>query len=225
MTKLLTLIESMSMLGVSWLSDKREENMNDAMILASWLAGEFSSFKQTLDNPRIHPHIRIFFRPLPFEFFEGIGFYSEQVYDYDPWHPHHQNVHRIFAQGDNVFVENYALKDKDLYTGSGSDLEILKTITPESIELRNGCAIIFQREGDKFVGQVEPGNKCLIPRKDGRMTYLKSEVEVTENTWVSRDTGFDVDTDEKVWGSTTGLLKFEKVQNFAHELPKNCQIK
>ena len=75
------------------------------------------------------------------------------------------------------------------------------------------------------MGQVEPGNKCLIPRKDGRMTYLKSDVEVTENIWISRDTGFDVDTDEKVWGSTTGLLKFEKVQNFAHELPKNCQIK
>jgi len=192
---------------------------NQAITLARWLAGEFSSLKQTLELPRNNPHIRIFFRPLPFEFFQGIGFYSEQIYDYDPWKPHHQNVQRIVPQGDLVYVENYALKDPDLYTGAGRDLEILQTITPDCLERRYGCSIIFQREGDTFVGEVEPGNKCLIPRRDGPMTYLVSEVEVTENTWVSRDTGFDVETQEKVWGSTTGLLKFEKVQDFADELP------
>ncbi|MCJ8283652.1 MAG: chromophore lyase CpcT/CpeT [Rivularia sp. ALOHA_DT_140] len=195
-------------------------NTSNALILSRWLAGEYSSIKQTLEHPRINPHIRIFFRPLPYEFFNGIGFYSEQIYDHDPWRPHHQNVQRIISQGDDVRVENYALKDPDLHTGAGQDLEILATITPDCIEIRQGCAIIFKLKGDTFVGGVEPGNKCLIPRRDGSMTYLVSEVEVTQNTWVSRDTGYDVETHEKAWGSTTGLLKFDKIQDFSSELPQ-----
>lgn len=198
---------------------KTQENTSQAITLSRWLAGEYSSVKYTLEIPRTNPHIRIFFRPLPYIFFGGLGFYSEQIYDHDPWHPHHQNVQRIIPQGDNVRVENYALKDPDLHTGAGQDLEILATVTPESLELREGCAIIFKRQGDTFVGGVEPGNKCLIPRRDGSMTYLVSEVEVTQNTWISRDTGYDVNTHEKVWGSTNGLLKFDKIQDFSDEIP------
>ena len=106
-----------------------------------------------------------------------------------------------------------------MHTGAGEDLEILGSITPDSIELRKGCAIIFKRQGDTFVGEVEPGNKCLIPRRDGSMTYLVSEVEVTQNTWISRDRGYDVNTHEKIWGSTSGLLKFDKIQDFSDEIP------
>ena len=197
---------------------KTEKNISNAFTLSRWLAGEFSSIKQTLELPRTNPHIRIFFRPLPYKFFNEIGFYSEQIYDHDPWRPHHQNVQRITSQGDDVRVDNYALKDPDIHTGAGQDLEILTTITPDYIELREGCAIIFKRKGDTFAGEVEPGNQCLIPRRDGSMTYLVSEVEVTQNTWVSRDTGYDVNTHEKIWGSTSGLLKFNKIQDFADEL-------
>ncbi|WP_287519893.1 CpcT/CpeT family chromophore lyase [Okeania sp. SIO2C2] len=78
-------------------------------------------------------------------FFGGIGFYCEQIYDHNPWHPHHQNVQRIIPQGDNVRVENYALKDPDLHTGAGQDLEILATVTSDCIELHEGCTIIFKR--------------------------------------------------------------------------------
>jgi CpeT protein len=88
------------------------------------------------------------------------------------------------------------------------------------------CGMIFRRssaktelgEGDRFLGQVEPGNRCIIPR-DGHQTYLVSEVELTETTWVSRDRGFDLETHEHIWGSALGPLRFEKVQSYAHELP------
>jgi CpeT protein len=58
----------------------------------------------------------------------------------------------------------------------------------------------------------------LIP-KEGRQTYLVSEVEMTESTWVSRDRGYDIETDEQVWGSEAGVFQFEKQQSFAQELP------
>jgi CpeT protein len=77
--------------------------------------------------------------------------------------------------------------------------------------------MIFHREEDMFRGRVEPGNQCLVER-NGAMTYLISDVEITENTWVSLDQGMDINTHEKIWGSAHGMLKFEKVTSFADEI-------
>jgi CpeT protein len=183
------------------------------------MAGDFSNQKQAFANSRLYAHIRIFFRPLPFEFFNGIGFYSEQVYDHDLWTPYRQGVHRLILQGEQIYVENYSLKDAILYAGSGHNLDILKTLTHDCLERRYHCSMIFWREGEMFKGGVEPGNQCLIQR-NGRLTYLVSDVELTEHTWVSLDRGMDVNTHEQVWGSTAGPLQFEKKQSFADELPR-----
>lgn len=78
--------------------------------------------------------------------------------------------------------------------------------------------MVFRREGDTFIGAVEPGKACIIP-KQGKLTYLTSHVEITESTWMSIDQGMDVDTDEYVWGSTEGILQFRKRTSFDSELP------
>jgi CpeT protein len=192
-------------------------NTNNLTTLAQWMAGGFSNYKQAQENPRHYAHIHIFFRPLPFEFFSGIGFYSEQVYDYDLWSPYRQGVHRLIDRGNDIYIENYSLKDSIRYAGAARELSILKTIVPDRIERRYHCSMVFKRSGDRFRGSVEPGNRCLIHRH-GSQTYLVSEVEVTHNTWISLDRGLDVNTHEQVWGSEYGSLQFEKSQSFADEL-------
>jgi CpeT protein len=182
------------------------------------MAGGFSNYQQAATEPRLFAHIRVFFRPLPFEFFSGIGFYSEQVYDYDLWNPYRQGVHRLVDLGDRIYIENYSLNEAILYAGAARELSILRTITPDVIVRRDGCSMVFQRDGDRFLGSVEPGNRCLVGR-EGDRTYLVSEVEITANTWVSLDRGMDINTHERVWGSEFGPLRFEKYQNFADELP------
>lgn len=197
---------------------KAEVRTSDLITLARWLAGDFSNQQQSFEQPKLYAHIHIFFRPLPFEFFSGIGFYSEQVYDYDLWSPYRQGVHRLVDQGEQIYIENYSLKDPLLYAGAARELDILKTITPDCIERRYYCSMIFKREGELFRGSVEPGNRCLIDR-NGCQTYLVSEVELTEQTWVSLDKGMDINTHEQVWGSTAGPLRFKKQASFADELP------
>jgi CpeT protein len=187
------------------------------LTLSRWLAGEFSNQKQALENPKDYPHIRVFFRPLPFDFFSGIGFYSEQVYDYDLWSPYRQGVHRVIEQNHQVYIENYSLKDSILYAGAGRERQILETITPDCIERRYHCSMIFKREGDLFRGGVE-GQNCLI-EKLGHQTYLVSQVELTAETFASLDRGLDINTHEQIWGTRTGPLKFEKCQSYAHEVP------
>ena len=210
-------------------SDSQPSVSQDFITLTSWMAGDFSNFKQSHAHPTDFAHIRIFFRPLPFEFFEalgfpgGVGFYSEQVYDYDLWKPYRQGVHRVIDKGnDGIYIENYGFKDGVPYAGSGHYPDLLKTIPPELAIRRPGCSMVFRRkqteDGDQFIGGVEPGKQCLIPRK-GKRTYLVSQVELTASTWVSLDRGMDVETDEHVWGSTEGALRFEKRESFASELP------
>ncbi len=193
--------------------------MSDSLMmkLASWMAGDFSNYQQSFADTKNFAHIRIFFRPLPFEFFEGIGFYSEQTYDYDLWTPYRQGIHRVVDRGEEIYIENYSLQDAYLYAGAGHNLDILKTISPDKIERRHNCSMVFRWEGNLFRGGVE-GNKCLI-EKYGKSTYLISDVEVTETTWMSLDRGMDINTHEQVWGSEHGPLKFDKRQSFADELP------
>jgi CpeT protein len=185
--------------------------------LAHWMAGDFSNAQQAAADPKSFAHIHVFFRPLPYEFFNAIGFYSEQVYDYDLWTPYRQGVHRCVEQGDRVYIENYSLTDAMLYAGAARELSILKTITPDCIQRRYNCSMVFEREGDLFRGRVE-GTQCLIERQGGP-TYLVSDVEVTEKTWRSWDRGMDLETHEQVWGSESGALRFDKVQDFSAEVP------
>lgn len=187
------------------------------MTLARWMAGDFSNAKQAAANPREYAHIHVFFRPLAFEFFSGIGFYSEQVYDYDLWTPYRQGIHRVVDKSDHIYIENYGLIDPLLYAGAARESAILKTITPNCIQRRQNCSMVFRREDNKFIGQVEPGNSCLI-NKNGCQTYLVSDVEITESTWASLDKGLDVNTQKQVWGSEHGALRFEKQESFAHEI-------
>ncbi len=186
--------------------------------LAKVMAGDFSNQKQAFANPKDYAHIRVFFRPLPWEFFGAIGFYSEQVYDYDLWSPYRQGIHRLIDRGDHIYIENYSLKDPMLYAGAGHNQDIIQTICPTSIERRYNCSMVFQQDGEIFRGGVEPGNQCLIHRK-GVETYLVSDVEITAKTWMSWDRGMDRNTGEQIWGSAKGPLKFEKRASFASELP------
>ncbi|MBH8577194.1 chromophore lyase CpcT/CpeT [Nostocaceae cyanobacterium CENA369] len=195
-----------------------ESKSNDLVTLAHCMAGDFSNHKQSCENPKNYAHIHVYFRPLPFDFFSGIGFYSEQVYDYDLWNPYRQGVHRLVDREDHIYIENYSLKNAFLYAGAARELDILKTITIDCIERRYHCAMIFRRDGDLFRGSVEPGNLCLIER-NGCQTYLVSDVEVTQSSWISLDRGMDINTHEQVWGSTFGPLRFEKRESFAHEVP------
>jgi CpeT protein len=191
---------------------------NDLITLAQWMAGDFSNYKQSFEKPQQFAHIHVFFRPLPFEFFNAIGFYSEQVYDHDLWTPYRQGVHKLIDQGEQIYIENYSLNDPVQYAGAARELSILKTIKPDCIQRRYNCSMVFKRDGEMFRGSVEPGNQCLIEKK-GCSTYLISDVEITETTWSSLDRGMDVNTHQQIWGSDFGSLWFEKRQSFAAELP------
>lgn len=185
------------------------------------LLGHFSNKNQAIEHPKEFAHINIYFRPFNNHNPQGFGIYSEQSYNHDPWNPYRQGIHKISRKGDVVIVENYEVDNLNRLAGAGRMPSLLKDLKPNSLIQRHGCAMHFKKiNEDHYKGFVEPGKKCLIPR-DGKLTYLVSEVELTDRIWISRDRGFLPDSNEQVWGSEHGQLIFEKIASYAEEITES----
>ena len=83
---------------------------NSLLYFAKTLAGKYSNKDQVKSNPRDFAHINIYYRPLEWRIFNGPWFYSEQSYDFSPWSPYKQRVHKLIDKKGILIVENYIIK-------------------------------------------------------------------------------------------------------------------
>ena len=195
--------------------------MDSSLLFAKTLCGHYSNLDQAQQDPSKFARINIFFMPLPWEVLRAPGIYSEQSYDHDPWRPYRQGVHRLSRCDDIHIVENFGLEQPERTAGAGLHPELLLTIDANALIERCGCAMHFRCvEPGSYLGELEPGQKCLIPR-DGKLTYLVSEVELNQDRWSSRDRGFDPLTDAPIWGSEHGMLRFARISSFSDQLDES----
>jgi hypothetical protein len=194
-------------------------NPSDVYTLAQWLAGDHSNWEQAIDNPPFFAHIRDGIRALPNPITDdGVWLFLEQAYDYELNHPYRTAVLHLIFQNDRIEMINYRLKNAETFFGASRDLDRLKVLDINAIEQLQGCTQWVDRTDQQtFKGAVEPGKKCCINRK-GVDTYLAIEFEVTENTYSSLDRGYDIVTDERVWGSIAGAFQFVKKTSFSNEI-------
>ena len=179
------------------------------------LIGKYSNEEQSFLNPRIFAHINMFFQPLPWKAFEAPIIYSEQSYNYSPWSPYRQALHKVRLKGNLIIVDNYMIEEPIKVAGAGFMPELLETLQYSKLIKRAGCSMHFKEEDcNVFVGEVEPGNLCLI-KHSGKITYLSSKVKLKQNSWTILDEGFDKTTNIKVWGSLYGPIKFRKINNLS----------
>ena len=175
------------------------------------LCGQFSNKEQVVKDPKCFAHINIYIRELPYNLFNSKSVYSEQSFNHDPWSPYRQSVQKIYIEGKTFILENYQLKNSVRVAGAGFNQDLLKEIDKDKLIIKKGCNMHFRKSGQElYIGHVEQGNKCLLER-NGKVTYLKSNVEIGRNHWISIDEGYDIKENKKVWGSNNGALKFKRV--------------
>jgi CpeT/CpcT family (DUF1001) len=194
-------------------------NPSDVYTLAQWLAGDHSNWEQAIDNPPFFAHIRVGIRALPNPITDdGVWLFLEQAYDYELNHPYRTAILHLIFQNDRIEMINYRLKHAETFFGASRDRDRLKMLDIDAIAQLEGCTQWVDRVDQlTFKGAVEPGKKCCINRK-GVDTYLAIEFEVTENTYSSLDRGYDLVTDERVWGSIAGAFQFVKKTSFSNEI-------
>ena len=197
--------------------------MKDKTILnfAKIISGIFSNKDQALENPKNFAHIQIHIRPLFFKTFKCYSFYSEQRYEHDIWNPYRQSINKLTQEKDIYIISNHKIENKERLTGGGLDMSLLNGISKYKLYMKSGCSMHFRehRPGN-FIGHIEPGEKCYV-QKGNEKTYVKSEVLINKNTFISKDTGYKKTTGEQVWGSNFGPLVFKKIDNFDNFIDHN----
>jgi len=98
----------------------------------------------------------------------------------------------VYEQDSKILVKNF--KEKNPETG---ELTYLK-----------GCDTIFEKIGEEFHGK----NLCktCYVTWSGKETYLQTQSVLGKNYYNVIDKGYDVNTDEHIWGSFNGEFQFVK---------------
>ncbi len=188
---------------------------------AKIVSGVFSNKEQALDNPKKFAHIQIHIRPLFFNAYKCFAFYSEQRYQHDIWNPYRQSINKL-SQEEEIFIfSNYKIEEKERFTGGGLDISLLDNISKYKLYKKSGCSMHFKETNPgNFLGNIESGCKCYI--EYGRdKTYVKSKVTVNKNILISEDSGYEIETGKKIWGSDFGPLIFKKINNFDFFIDEN----
>ncbi len=188
---------------------------------AKIISGIFSNKEQALENPRKFAHIQIHIRPLFFKTLKCYAFYSEQRYQHDIWNPYKQSINKLSLEKNIFILSSHKIETPERFTGAALDISTLNTISKYELYEKSGCAMHFSRKKpEKFIGHIEPGAKCYI-QKGNEKTFLRSKVILTNDSLISEDSGYEVESGNKVWGSNFGPLVFKKLNNFDNFIDSN----
>lgn len=182
------------------------------------LSAGFSNQQQAFENPPLYAHILVKFRPLP-QLAAG-SLLLDQSYAINPAAPYRLRVLRPEQGPNGLIIHNQALVDDQRFWGAIEDRTLRDQIQTTDLIPLDGCAYVVREHGDGFVGEVEPGCRCLVERK-GQTTYLVSRLELSPGGMRTIDRGHDPQSHELVWGSLAGEFAFERVADYSQEIPEH----
>lgn len=187
--------------------------------LVRMLSGGFSNQVQAFENPPLYAHILVKFRPLP-QLAPG-SLLLEQSYAINPAAPYRIRVLRAEHHPDGqLIIHNQALFDDERFWGAVDDADRRRQIQASDLRPLQGCAYVVREEGEGFVGEVEPGCRCMVERK-GATSYLVSRLELTPGGMRTIDRGHDPETHEHLWGSLAGPFEFARTANYSTDIPSS----
>jgi CpeT protein len=136
--------------------------------------------------------------------------YVEQAMSTTIDKPYRQRVYQLKKINDTTIASVvYTIKGGDKYYGDFKKTEPLKDVPMDSIELRQGCAVLLHKLGKKkFKGST---NKSDCESSLRGASYATSIVTVGKKKLVSWDQGFDKEG-KQVWGAVKGGYQFMKLK-------------
>lgn len=138
---------------------------------------------------------------------DGAWFYVEQAAAESKEKPYRQRVYRLTEMNDSTYTsEIFTIRNGEKLFGAYKDHLMLAALSPDSVELMEGCAITLHRKGGIYMGSTN-GRDCISTRKGA--AYVTSEVTLRSDRVVSWDRGFDANG-KQVWGAEKGGYVFMK---------------
>ena len=184
--------------------------------LVRMLSAGFSNQDQAFDNPPLYAHILVRFRPLP-QLAPG-SLLLEQAYAFAPAEPYRIRVLRAVQEGETLQIHNQAIEAERRFWGATSNPERMALIEAKDLRPLDGCSYVVREIAGGFVGEVEPGCRCLVERK-GSTAYLVSSFELDAAGMRTIDRGHDPGTHAQLWGSLAGPFRFRRTDDFSEDIP------
>jgi hypothetical protein len=182
---------------------------NDLEALTNWMTGSFSSHAQAQADSSYYD-IRLEMVPIWRDRIDGAWLYVEQAMEGHRDRPYRQRVYRLsLLENGALMSEVFTMPDPLRFAGSWEKEDPLEVLTPDSLQVREGCAVVLKRRPD---GAFEGGtvrNGCESRIRGA--SYATSEVIVQPDRIVSWDRGFD-ESGTQVWGATAGGYVFLRVE-------------
>jgi hypothetical protein len=172
------------------------------------MAGSFSSQEQA-DADTNYFDIRLEMKPIWPERKDGYWLYVEQaVADYRD-RPYRQRVYHVTEQMDGLIRSDvYEIPDPMRFAGAWDSYDRLGDLTPDSLVLKDGCAVILERVSEDAFEGGTVGNGC--PSSLRGAGYATSQVRLTAKRLITWDRGYDTDGNQ-VWGATKGGYVFNRI--------------
>jgi hypothetical protein len=152
------------------------------------------------------------------EYFEGTFENKMQAMSYPTKFAMIELLHIPYGERKFRCIQRYYVDKKEyrntIISVSQQDSIILvknyKEEIPETGQLTylEGCDILFESIGDEFHGK----NLCktCYVNWSGKETYLQTQSILGNNYYHVIDKGYDINTDEHIWGSFNGQFQFVK---------------
>jgi CpeT protein len=176
--------------------------------LVAWMTGSFSSGRQAAADSSYYD-IRLEMARIWPDRTDGYWLYVEQASVESLEVPYRQRVYHLTATDGGSFRSDvYELPDPIRFAGAWKDDRPLSALSPDSLEMRPGCAVLLDwYENGMYVGSTV-GSECISGHRGA--SYATSEVivgRVSIRTW---DRGYN-EAGEQVWGAEEGSYEFDRV--------------
>ncbi len=177
--------------------------------LLSMMTGSFDSAEQAKLDPENYYPIHLQMVPIWESRDDGPWLYVEQALETTLEKPYRQRIYRLSSGNNNTYLsEVYTLPGDPLnYAGFWQKTANFDPISPDSLNIREGCAIMLTFNNDGSFSGSTDGTSCSSQLRGA--TYATSEVSITDSVLISWDRGWDSDGNQ-VWGATEGGYVFRK---------------
>jgi len=196
---------------LSFSFDSKVEKKSDLDLLTEMMKGKFSSAQQA-KNDTDYFVISLVMYPIWEEDQNYKWLYVEQAVASMPDKPYRQRVYRVSNMGKKKFESKvFELPNPEKFVFSWKDPTIYKTLKPNDLIERTGCAIILKKTKEGCFEGSTNKRDCVSDFRGA--SYASSIVSVCPTQLVSWDQGWNAE-DEQVWGAEKGGYQFDKLESF-----------
>lgn len=189
-------------------STSSNQTNTDLQTLVNWMSGSFSSSEQAIADTNfrdVHLQIATVWQSRK----DGFWLYVEQAIAEKLERPYRQRIYHVTALDNGKFSSAvYEIPDPLRFAGARQSPELFDALTPDSLNGREGCAVILTKSDKQSFSGSTNGSDCLSSLYGA--AYATSEVTITSDRLESWDRGWNA-AGEQVWGSENGAYIFKRI--------------